>query len=517
VRFYRVRDQIILDDEWHALNVVQNSDYGFIFSHLGHADHSIPLALLYEWFSHTIGLNELAMRMPSLLAGVIIIVAFPLLMRTWLNRDERVLLAALLAASPFLINFSRVARPYSLLALLSGCSLPLAWRWWNNEGRGYGLAWYFCTVFSAWLSPVSLTVTATPFLWFGVAGISAGLQKRTWRPLFRLVRLSLAMAAGVGVLLYLPLKTDFVSLTIKSGMDKVDLGTWNVLLTLYSGSGHDTIVVAMVVLSMLGLLILRQRARSFSAYLAFIALASGIAVAMTGAQWIHYGLVPARYLTGLLPVYLCLIAMAMVATGEFLRRCLSLPRAMTHGVSVLMLAILIVTGPLPSWDLAHSQFTHHLANQFDFKPSRNEILQAHASLTVEPFYAEIARLHPRGDAIIVEAPWYLESNWNPLYLSQRVHHQRVLIGFVGGLCAGPLYGELKKKVPGLEFRNFAYLTDVLAGKVTADYLVLRRSGIEGARTIAMDFDACELAVRKRFGVPWRASGDALVFKLNSGA
>jgi len=136
---------------------------------------------------------------------------------------------------------------------------------------------------------------------------------------------------------------------------------------------------------------------------------------------------------------------------------------------------------------------------------------------VEAFYAEVAQLHPRQDAVIIEAPWYLESNFNTLYLSQRVHRQRLIIGFIGGLCAGPLYGELTSDRPGFDFRNFAWLTDVLAGRISADYLVLRRAGIEGARKIDMNFDVCEQAVRERFGPPWRGSENALIFKLRSGA
>jgi hypothetical protein len=516
VRFYRAGEQIILDDEWHALNVVQDTDYGFIFSHLSLADHSIPLALLFEWFSHTIGLSEFTMRLPSLLAGVVIIAAFPLLMRPWLSRDERVVTAALLALSPFLINFSRVARPYSLLALLTGCSLPLAWRWWQSERRGFGPAWYLCTVLAAWLNPVSLVITTAPFLWFGMEALVAGVSGRGWRPLRRLATIGMAMLATLGALFYLPIESDFVSLTLKSGMDEANFGTWSVLLGLYSGSGYDAIVAALVLASWLGLLILRQRDSSFSVYLAGIAVLSGFAVSIIGAQWLQYGLVPARYLIGLLPAYLALIAIALAVTAGWLQRKLNWPLAARHGFTLVLLLLLILAGPLRSWDLAHSQFVHHLARQFDYKPSRNAILLAHEPLQVEPFYAEIAQLHPNRDAVIIEAPWYLESHWNPLYLEQRVHGQRVLIGFVGGLCAGPLYGELKLEVAGLEFRNFVYLTDVLAGRVSADYLVLRRAGIDGARTIDMDFDRCEQAVRKGFGAPWRTAENVLVFSLDSG-
>jgi len=515
VRCYRVGDQIILDDEWHALNVVQNTGYAFIFSHLGHADHSIPLALFYEWLSHGLGLDEITMRLPSLIAGVAVIVIFPLLLRPWLSRDERLVAAALLAISPFLINFSRVARPYSLLTLLAACSLPLAWRWWKNAHRGFGFAWYVCIVLAAWLNPLSLAITLAPFLWFGVEAIIAGVAGKGWRPLFRLFFLGTAALATVVGLFWEPFSTDFISLVIKSGMDSTNPDTWIVVLSLFSGSGYDAMVLIMSLAALAGLIILWLRAGMFSAYLAFVALLSGLVVAKTGAQWINYGLVPARYLSGLLPVFIALAAITLVSVAGWLQRLLHLPAIALHGLTLLAVLILLLTGPMRSWDMQHSQFVHHLANQFDFKPSRNAILQAHESLQFEPFYTEIAKLHPRHDAVIIEAPWYLESNFNPLYASQRIHGQRVLIGFVGGLCAGRLYGELRPEVPGLKFRNFVWLTDVLSGTVSADYLVLRRTGIDGARPIDMKFQVCEKAIRERFGAPWRTTGNASVFKLDS--
>jgi uncharacterized membrane protein len=517
LRFYRLGSQIVLDDEWHALNVVQNTDYRFIFSHLGHADHSIPLALLYEWFSHTIGLDEFTMRLPSLLAGTALIVAFPLLMRPWLCRSERLIATALLAISPFLVNFSRVARPYALLALLTACSLPLAWRWWHSRRRGFGLGWYACAVLAAWLSPVSLATTAAPFLWFGTVALGAAFADRNWQPLRRLLYMGVAMLVSIAALLAAPLETDLVSLTIKSGMDHVNIGTWIVLLGLFSGSGADAVVIAMAAAALLGLLLLYRRAGSFGAYLACTAVAAGIAVSLTGAQWIYYGLVPARYLCGLLPVYLALVAISIATLAARLQGVLKWPPIAAHGSTIMLLLALLLGGPLPSWNLPGNQFVAHLAYQFDYKTARNPIRRAHESVEVEPFYAEIARQHPQGDAVIVEAPWYLESNFNPLYLSQAVHGQRVMIGFVGGLCAGPLYGELKRGAEGLEFRNFIYLTDLLEGRARADYLVLRRTGIDGARKIDMDFGQCERAVRARLGPPWRETKSALVFRLTGGA
>ena len=147
----------------------------------------------------------------------------------------------------------------------------------------------------------------------------------------------------------------------------------------------------------------------------------------------------------------------------------------------------------------------------------------HLSLTLavadlqrsEDFYREIARRHPDGDAVVVEAPWHLESFSNPINLQQDIHGQSVLIGFVNGTCAGPLPGELKAGQPGMKFRNFVYLSDLLDGGRKADYLVLRRRGLkESARKIEMDFATCEKLLRERFGSPMWETDDALVFLLS---
>jgi len=132
----------------------------------------------------------------------------------------------------------------------------------------------------------------------------------------------------------------------------------------------------------------------------------------------------------------------------------------------------------------------------------------------EPFYEEIAQLHPAGDALVVEAPWHLESNWNALPLYQHVHGQRVMVGFIGGVCAGRLYGELRQDIDGMAFRNFTSVQDVLDGRVKADFLVLRSRAIAGARTIAMNFEECERAVRSVLGNPWRSTPSALLFRVS---
>jgi hypothetical protein len=520
LRLFRVGEQLILDDEWHALNAVQDHDYAWIFSHLGEADHSIPVTLLYELFSQTIGLGELSMRFPSLLAGILVIAALPWLWRRWLGPGETLLFAGLIAISPFLINYSRIARPYALLALLAGASLVLAWRWWQSTGElernswRSGLGWLVCAVLAAWINPVSLAVTAGPFLWFASCAAGSALRRNSWRPLLRLAAMGLAMTVAVAALMYIPLASDFGSLAIKARFHQAGPGTFLEAITLFAGSGQAWAILLMAAAAILGWVELWGRDREFSFYLLIVALASTVAVTLTGAAWISYGLVLARYLIGLLPVFLALAAIGLATTCSRTLSLTGLSAAYARPAFPLALLVLFLAGPLPHAGAGYSQFMHHMSLQFDYDFERNPVRVALETFTPDAFYAEIAQLHPQGDAVIVEAPWYLESNWNALPLNQAIHRQRVMAGFVGGLCAEKLYGELRQDAPGLEFRNFTRVKDVLDGKVRADFLVLRIAPLPGAREVAVDYPACERAARTALGEPWRSTPSALVFRLS---
>ncbi len=514
VRLFRIDEQLILDDEWHALNAVQDHDYAWIFSHLGHADHSIPLTLLYEFFSHSIGLSEITMRAPSVLAGILALLILPLLMRPWLRRGECVTMAALIAISPFLINYSRIARPYALLALLAGASIPLAWRWWQNQHRGSGLAWFACTVLSAWLNPVSLALTAAPYLWFTASAVTAWRRQRDHQPLLRLASMAVATATGIMALMLSPMSNDLASLAVKSGIHHVEAQTFLVGLSLFSGSGYSIVVAAMALVATSGWMVLYRRDPSFSNYLLMLAVAATLAIALTGAEWIMHGLVLARYLLGLLPLYLALVAIGLTLIGRHLASVFRLRSGAAGVFSAVALLALLLAGPLPGLNAGDSQFVHHMSNQFDYDPDRNPIRAALESVVPDSFYADIAQLHPAGDALIVEAPWHLESNWNALPLYQDVHGQRVMVGFVGGLCAGRLYGELRHDIEGMEFKNFTFVQDVLDGRLKADFLVLRSRAPAGARSIAMNFEECAGAIHSVLGKPWRSTESALVFRIS---
>lgn len=513
LRLWRIRDQVVIDDEWHALNAVQYFDAGWILTHFGTADISIPLALLYEWQQRWFGLSELLLRWPMLAAGAAAIVLVPHLLRTWLDRRERLLLAALIAVSPFLVYYSRFARPYALLALLGCAAVVLAWRWWQAGRPGLAAGWAGCAALSAWLNPAALAVAAAPFAWLGLQALRTGISGGGWRPLTRLAAVGLATVALLAALLGPPLATDFASFAGKAAQHEVSGGTLGWVLSLAAGSGHVAAYAALGLVALWGLHGLYRRDPGFAVYLAVTALLAGAAVSLSGAAWVKHGPVFLRYLVGLLPLFLATVAIGLAQAAALLARRSTRGHA---AWSLLFVAVLVAVGPLPDWPWRHGQFVQHQYYQFHYDPARNALREyVDGWYRTEAFYTEIAALHPAGDAVIVEAPWWLESFYNPLHLQQAAHGQRVQVGFVNGVCAGPLYGELRAGQQGMGFRNFVTLAELLDGTRSADYLVLRRQGLAPppARQVEMDYATCERAVRERFGAPWRATGDALVFRL----
>ena len=141
VRLDQIADQIPADDEWHALHAVSTQGYGRIFTHFGASDYSIPLALWDKLLSGTIGLSELGMRAPVLLAGIASLVALPLLLRAHVGRKASLVFAWLFAISPLHVYYSRYARPYGVAFLLASVAAIAFERWRSGGGRRWAVAY----------------------------------------------------------------------------------------------------------------------------------------------------------------------------------------------------------------------------------------------------------------------------------------------------------------------------------------------------------------------------------------
>jgi hypothetical protein len=393
----------------------------------------------------------------------------------------------------------------------------MAWHWWKNNQLGYGLAWVLLATLSAWLNTPALILVTAPFAWFGVLAVKQGRKSGDWSLLKRLVSFGAVMLVPLAALLGPPLDNQAGAIMSKAGQHFINDETLPWALSLASGSGSVWVYTPLGVLSILGAVILYRRDRGFGLYMLVTCVLAVLILILTGAAFAVHGNVFLRYLIGLVPFFLGCVAVGLMHISTKVALRTGLPALMNGLLPVLAIVILVSMGPIPDWPLRNNQFVTHQNYHFHFDWEKNLYTQAMKDwYHAEPFYAEIAANHDEGEAVIVEAPWHMESYSSPINLQQEVHRQRVMIGFINGVCAGPLFGELDIGQPGMKFRNFVFLQELLDGGREADYLVLRRKGMpENARVIDMDFNRCEQAIRAKFGKPWRESEFALVFRIGA--
>jgi hypothetical protein len=513
LRTWQLRDQLLADDEWHALRKLINSDFAGIFSSFGYSDHSIPLTLYYKALSLTTGLSEWSMHVPLLLAGLLSMITVPWLLRATLRSPEQLILASLVALSPMLIYFSRTARPYALSSLLAFVALVAFYNWWNKPGYRWGCTYAATAALSAWLHPVTLALTLTPFVFFGMAATWEFVRTRRLQKLARIGLIGISLLVVLSVLLAVPLYHDYSLFLSKSGTHSISFTSLWVTLSLFVGSANTFVIVAWLVLTVAGFRELLKREAILAWYFAFAVFLSGIIIAATSAIMLHHPLVLARYT---LPGIFVLLPLVALGLGYFLQ---ASPGFVRLPAIVAVLLVYFLTGPLPAqYHQPLNQFTGHMVYQADYDRERNPYARhfQQGETDVPVFYRELAELPPDTVTLVV-APWYLEWHWNAWHLNQQVHQQRILAGFISGLCVDKTYGEYPPGQAGIELTNIIHLTELASQPTaTADYLVYERDMPFQPPARArpdIDFAACEQQFDKLFGPPMIDDGKILVYKL----
>ena len=137
LRCWNLRDQVLGGDELHAVRAALAQPLPALLTTYQLADSCIPLTALDRLLlDRGLALDEWRLRLPVLASGLLALVALPLLARRRLPPAGLPLYCALLAGSPLLILYSRVARSY-MPATLLGFAAALAFdRWWAADEDG---------------------------------------------------------------------------------------------------------------------------------------------------------------------------------------------------------------------------------------------------------------------------------------------------------------------------------------------------------------------------------------------
>jgi len=518
LRWYQLGIQVVLDDEWHALNKLLASDAAGIATSFGYADHSIPLTLYYRFLFLHGGLTERTLHLPMLLAGVALLLAAPALLRRESSLPVLATWMVLLAISPLLVYHSRTARPYALTSLLTLFAIVGFRRWWKRAdgSPGWGATYAGTTFLAGYLLPTTLPFTLLPFVYCGATGIVGALVRRdakqAWTATRRLLTLGAATAIPLAAALGPPLYYDWATFWSRAGLDSVTLESAYRTTLLLFGVARPEALIVLLLLTAYGVVCRRSRDRDEVLYFGVVGLGGAAVVASAHSLNINHPLVLARYCLPALPLLLLFLAEGTAACLDRLPG-----TSLRAGAAAALGALLWWAGPMPSYLYYPNQFTGHLRFQYDYDPAHNPYVQLVPRDPVPEFYRQLAQ-RPPASLTLIEAPWNLESNFNPHPWYQEIHRQKVKIGLVTPVCGVRSYGEYPATTRALRLHEFAHLSSVLAGKnYGADYLVMHLTPWKTPPDTALlewpDVAACLPAIEAKLGAPIYRDAQIAVFDL----
>ncbi len=501
LRLYALPSQILVDDEWHLVHRLRDgASVTSIVGDFGGNDHSIGLGAVAWLLMQVTTLDELWLRLPSLVAGLALLAVVPTAFAHRIGRPTAIVLAWLIAVAPLLVFFSRLARPYAITTLLV-CGAFLAMRRWLDQGgRGAAAACIatavLAPIFHLPALPAALAPLALPF-------VARGAR----RPRPADIALVAGTLAGVVAILAVPAWRSGAAVAARIGADRVKLDTVPRILELLAGSGSPIVVVTVGALALVGIVALLDRDTVLARQLLVVIGLHIAAVLASGASALHAAIVAARYVAVVLPLALVFPAAGLVAVAD--RVGVRVPTL----VGAVGAGALLVAGPLGWIYGAPNDFTNHIAYQADYVPGR--YFARFRPDTPFGFYEDLAA-RPPGSVTIVEAPWHYY--FHPFPWTQRHHRQHVLIGFVDDGPPPVRDGELSVRERGLRFQRALFLGD-RAGLRTrgVDHVVLHRDLRDeirwptGVAEAAVDVTAWEARYREWFGDPVADDGRIVVF------
>jgi hypothetical protein len=511
LRYYQLDLQILVEDEWHALHKILRSGFADIYQSFGRSDHSIPLALYDRWLMLHGGLTEWTMRMPMFVSGIALLAVAPLMIRRDADRATRALWVGLLAVSPLLVYFSKIARPYSITVLAVFIAVIAVRRWWRDGGFGSAAAYVAGASVAAWLHPVTLGFTLLPLAYFGALSLRAARHDQ--RPLLRLAGIAAALLLLLAATIGPPLYHDWYAMAAKTGEHAITVESAYRAGLMLAGTASPVVLLAMAALGAYGTIVLWRRDRELVRFFSLLIAGYWALLALSGATWIEHPLVQARYLLIVLPFLLFSMATGAVA----LARASRWPAAVPVAAVALPLALLAL-GPLPRSFYYPNQFLGHARFQYDYDEAKNPYVTLAPKEELSAFYDGLAKLPP-ASVILIETPWNLESQFNPLPFYQQRHRQLIKVGMVNGACGERSFGEYPESERGLRMRHVAHLSALLRGKrYGADYLVVHRTPWTIAPGVPPtqwpDIEACLPLIRAQLGAPSFSDDRIVVFALS---
>jgi hypothetical protein len=400
LRLWNLPDQILGGDEIHALRAAVNLPLREILTRYQQTDNCIPLTALYKGLmGWGVPLSEMVVRLPVLLCGLAALLALPLAFAGRVDRRVTILYAWLLAISPSLVLYSRIARSY-LPIVLFGFGAVLAFEaWWRMRSRRMGLAYVVFAALAVWFHLGAGPLVASPFLF--AAGDVALHREERWRKLRDLTLLGLGLC--VAFALFLVPSWDSLARLVQGKRQEQSVAWGELLpglLRLQAGTARPWLAALFWMAAVAGLVLLIRRSPRLGLYTATVAAGHVAGLLVLSPMGLANPVIFGRYVLVVLPFVLFWVAAAL---GRI------------RIVGGLFVAALALGGPFVEPLYRSSSFAHH--NDFV-----NFIGERASAPSVPAFYESLKE----GD--VIEFPWHTIWQYNRVfYAYQRVHGRRVIV------------------------------------------------------------------------------------------
>ena len=447
LRWWNLRAQVMGGDELHAVRAaVQRPLAGILFVYQ-ESDNCIPMTAFDRLLMDAgVPLTEILVRLPALIVGLAMLVVGPWWAWRRLGAGPAVVLAWLLAISPALVFYSRIARSYGPVALLA-CGAVVAFEAWQRRG-GWRLAgaYVVCAMAAVWFHLVAAPLVLAPFL----AAMPRAVRERGRRAI-ALLALALVTTATLLALLVPARATLLPLIARKSGSLDVSAAGAAELAAWLAGVRSPWFAIAFWGLVAVGAIRLARRDARLAALLAVAAFGQLLGILLLAPAGHQNAVILARYLVPALPI-------ALLFAAEALGRPWPRVRVLQAAAVALAIVGLVVAGPFTDPVLARSSFAHSvIALRFTAPPPR---------LPDEgppPVYAWLSNAGP---GAVVEVPWHPVWRFDRAYELYQARHRRPVVVTMSG---GPFADRR------LAFRNMARadVDDLLASR--GRWLIVHRS------------------------------------------
>jgi hypothetical protein len=392
LRAWGISRQVLGGDEFHALWAATDSPLREILTTYRSYDNCIPLTAFYKlWIALGGHPTEIGARLPLLLGGVALVAIGPWLLWRKIGGSAATVLAWLLAVSPMLVLYSRMARPYALVCVLVLLAVVAFESFMEHGGARRALAYALPGALAAYFHLGALPVVLAPLLFAMLwRFVQRRAGERLWLPA---AGITVAVAAFV-----IPARSSLAELvTLRAGDAQIGFDTLRIAAGLQAGATWVLPLLVFWGLAFVGALRLAQRDRRLGALLVMLVVTQWVAIFVLSPSQSNHALVFQRYVLPVLPLTLVLVACGLDPGSSRIRA----------GVAAAFVGALFLAGPLASRSFADGSFTQ--SNDF-VSFDRNPRL---ASKQLPEFYAMLAATRPRGE--VIEYPWH------PWWIFSRVY------------------------------------------------------------------------------------------------